>query len=139
MIQYKNRYGDVFTFTRTEDGNILWQGNFEFVRYAYPNVYEEAYQAYIDDGSPEGDMTFEEFQDTIHAYDYKTDQYAIKNRKYAELVFSDQSRIVMVDPSGGPFLMVGMGMGMFDNSFEGLIIKELNKAPEGYLITVQPL
>jgi len=136
MIQYKNRYGDVFTFTRTEDGNILWQGNFEFVRYAYPNVYEEAYQAYVDDGSPEGDMTFEEFQDTIHAYDYETDQYAIKNRKYAELVFSDQSRIVMVDPSGGPFLMVGMGMGMFDNSFEGLIIKELNKVPEGYLITV---
>ena len=139
MIQYKNRYGDVFTFTRTEDGNILWQGNFEFARYAYPNVYEEAYQAYVDDGSPEGDMTFEEFQDTIHAYDFKTDQYAIKNRKYAELVFSDQSRIVMVDPSGGPFLMVGMGMGMFDNSFEGLIIKELNKVPEGYLITVQML
>jgi len=45
----------------------------------------------------------------------------------------------MVDPSGGPFLMVGMGMGMFDNSFEGLIIKELNKVPEGYLITVQML
>ncbi len=139
MVQYKNRYGDIFTFTKTEDGNIMWQGNFEYVRYTYPNIYDDAYQAYIDDGNPEGDMTFEEFQDTIHAYDYKTDQYAIKNRKYAELVFSDQSRIVMVDPSGGPFLMVGMGMGMFDNSFEGLIIKELNQVPEGYLIVVQPL
>lgn len=37
MVQYKNRYGDVFTFTRTEDGNILWQGNFEYIRYSYLN------------------------------------------------------------------------------------------------------
>jgi hypothetical protein len=134
MVQYKNRYRDIFTFTKTEDGNILWQGNFEFVRYAYPNVYEDAYQAYINDGSPEGDMTFEEFQDTIHAYDYKTDQYAIKNRKYAELVFSDQSRIVMIDPSGGPYLTIGSNMGLFDESFKGLFIKGFIKTPEGYLI-----
>jgi nitrous oxide reductase len=134
MVQYKNRYRDIFTFTKTEDGNILWQGNFEFVRYAYPNVYEDAYQAYINDGSPEGDMTFEEFQDTIHAYDYKTEQYAIKNRKYAELVFSDQSRIVMIDPSGGPYLTIGSNMGLFDESFKGLFIKGFIKTPEGYLI-----
>jgi hypothetical protein len=134
MVQYKNRYRDIFTFTKTEDGNILWQGNFEFVRYAYPNVYEDAYQAYINDGSPEGDMTFEEFQDTIHAYDYKTEQYAIKNRKYAELVFSDQSRIVMIDPSGGPYLTIGSNMGLFDESFKGLFIKGFRKTPEGYLI-----
>ena len=139
MIQYTNRYGDISTFTRTEDGNILWQGNFEFARYAHPNIYEAAYQAYIDDGSPEGAMRFEEFQDAIHAYDYETDQYAIKNRKYAELVVSDQSRIVMVDPSGGPFLMVGMSMGKLDDSFKGLTIDEINKVPEGYLITVQML
>ena len=37
MIQYKNRYGDIFTFTKTEDGNILWQGNFEYIRYSYLN------------------------------------------------------------------------------------------------------
>jgi nitrous oxide reductase len=134
MVQYKNRYRDIFTFTKTEDGNILWQGNFEFVRYAYPNVYEDAYQAYINDGSPQGDMTFEEFQDTIHAYDYKTEQYAIKNRKYAELVFSDQSRIVMIDPSGGPYLTIGSNMGLFDESFKGLFIKGFSKTPEGYLI-----
>jgi hypothetical protein len=134
MVQYKNRYRDIFTFTKTEDGNILWQGNFEFVRYAYPNVYDDAYQAYINDGSPEGDMTFEEFQDTIHAYDYKTEQYAIKNRKYAELVFSDQSRIVMIDPSGGPYLTIGSNMGLFDESFKGLFIKGFIKTPEGYLI-----
>ena len=28
--KYRNRYGDIHTFTPTEDGNILWEGNFEY-------------------------------------------------------------------------------------------------------------
>ncbi len=38
-VEYKNRYGDVHTFTKTEDGNILWEGNFEYSRSGCPNVY----------------------------------------------------------------------------------------------------
>ena len=34
---YKNRYGDEFTFTPTEDGNILWEGNFEYNRLGFSN------------------------------------------------------------------------------------------------------
>ena len=33
--KYKNRYGDIHTFTPTEDGNILWEGNFEYSRYGW--------------------------------------------------------------------------------------------------------
>lgn len=33
--KYKNRYGDIFTFTPTEDGNLLWEGNFEYCRYGF--------------------------------------------------------------------------------------------------------
>ena len=32
MVNYENRYGDVFTFTKPEDGNVLWTGPFEIVR-----------------------------------------------------------------------------------------------------------
>jgi len=32
MTEYTNRYGDVFTFTKQEDGNVLWEGNFERVK-----------------------------------------------------------------------------------------------------------
>ena len=32
---YTNRYGDEFTFTPDEDGNLLWEGNFEYHRYGY--------------------------------------------------------------------------------------------------------
>jgi len=31
-MEYRNRYGDVYTFTKQEDGNVLWEGKFEYVR-----------------------------------------------------------------------------------------------------------
>jgi hypothetical protein len=31
-MEFKNRYGDVYTFTKQEDGNVLWEGNFEWMR-----------------------------------------------------------------------------------------------------------
>tara|TARA_R110000796_G_scaffold133705_1_gene249335 strand:+ start:48 stop:380 length:333 start_codon:yes stop_codon:yes gene_type:complete len=30
--KYTNRYGDVYTFTKQEDGNVLWEGPFEVIR-----------------------------------------------------------------------------------------------------------
>jgi hypothetical protein len=32
MIEYINRYRDKFTFTKQEDGNVLWEGSFEMIR-----------------------------------------------------------------------------------------------------------
>ncbi len=32
MTEYTNRYGDVYTFTKQEDGNVLWEGPFDRVR-----------------------------------------------------------------------------------------------------------
>ena len=31
-IEYKNRYGYIFTFGKTEDGNILMEGPFTYMR-----------------------------------------------------------------------------------------------------------
>lgn len=39
--KYKNRYGDEYTFTLQEDGNIKWEGEFKYHRYGFdedPNV-----------------------------------------------------------------------------------------------------
>ena len=41
MVKYKNRYGDVYTFTKQEDGNVLWEGDFEFHRYGKTNNPDE--------------------------------------------------------------------------------------------------
>ena len=46
---YKNRYGDTFTFTLQEDGNVMWEGNFKYCRFGMPNDYTKAYKQYIDD------------------------------------------------------------------------------------------
>ncbi len=43
----------------------------------------------------------------------------------------------MVDPSGGPYMHSGYDMGMFDESFKGMIVKEFKSVPEGYLIIIE--
>jgi hypothetical protein len=32
MSKYTNRYGDVFTFEKNENGNIDWRGDFKYTR-----------------------------------------------------------------------------------------------------------
>lgn len=34
-MEYKNRYGDIFTFEFNERGNIDWKGNFQYVRFGF--------------------------------------------------------------------------------------------------------
>ncbi len=42
-VKYTNRYNDVFTFSKTDDGNILFEGEFKWMRCGWPNVYDRAY------------------------------------------------------------------------------------------------
>ena len=67
MVEYKNRYGDVYTFTKQEDGNVLWEGNFGHVRVGFPNVYKIAYQQYRKDG---GQMNRYDFEEAVHEQIY---------------------------------------------------------------------
>ncbi len=32
MVEYKNRYGDVYTFTKQEDGSVLWEELLELMQ-----------------------------------------------------------------------------------------------------------
>ena len=32
MVRFRNRYGDEYTFTKQKDGNVLWEGDFEYMR-----------------------------------------------------------------------------------------------------------
>tara|TARA_R110001632_G_scaffold225107_1_gene357915 strand:+ start:211 stop:555 length:345 start_codon:yes stop_codon:yes gene_type:complete len=32
-MEYRNRYGDTYTFTKQEDGNVLWEGDFQYCRF----------------------------------------------------------------------------------------------------------
>lgn len=136
--KYKNRYGDVFTFTETEDGNVLWEGNFEFHRFSYPNVYMDAYQAYLND-EPHHDhlLSLSEFKKAVHEYDKETYESTELNRKYSPLVYSDRETIDMVDPSGGPYLSEGYDLGHLGSELKGKVIHSFKNVENGYLIKIK--
>jgi hypothetical protein len=82
-------------------------------------------------------MTMGEFKKAVHEYYPETFKSTPLAKQYAKLVYSDQSRIDMIDPSGGPYMHSGHDMGMFDKSFKGMIIEEFKSSPEGYLIIIK--
>lgn len=122
-VQYRNRYGDIFTFSKTEDGDLLWEGNFEWCRCGWPNVYDDAFKAYNEDG---GDMSLEEFKDKVHEYNYDNSTWTM-DTKYQKLIYSDRNTIDMLDTSGGPYIHSGYDMGMFDKSLEGMIVEKFER------------
>ena len=133
-VEYKNRYGDIFTFTKQENGNILWEGEFKHCRFAWPNVYKNAYQQYRKDG---GQTNIDEFKREIHDGSFDDNERWVPsqiNKQYAKLVYSDTKSICMVDPSGGPYISSGMDMGMFEDEFKGRIVRSFVDVETGYLI-----
>jgi hypothetical protein len=133
-VELKNRYKDIYTFTKTDEG-ILWEGDFKWVRSSWPNNYDKAYEAYCKD--EENPMPLEEFKEKVHYYNRETFEYGELNKKYGSLVSSDLSKIHMVDPSGGPYLTEGTDMRWIDPVFEGLIIDGFKRVETGYLILLK--
>ena len=129
MVEYKNRYGDVYTFTQQDNGNILWEGNFEYCRIGYPNDYNKAYNAYVADG---GKLSFNEFKQSVHEWDDETNTHYYP--KYVTMIESVKDKIDMVDPSGGPYLQSGQDAGTISPQFKGKLIKEFKRFGTGYEI-----
>jgi hypothetical protein len=124
---YTNRYGDVYQFTQLEDGNILWEGPFEYCRVGMPNDYTKAYEAYKANGGTE---PIEKFKDLVYDYDYETKTYKLDIPEVRNLVVPDRTKIDMVDPSGGPYIASGM-------EWMGSIVKELVSHGQGFKIIVE--
>lgn len=126
-----NRYGDEFVFTLLEDGNIQWDGKFEYSRFGFPNDYTDAYRAYTTNG---GLMGLKEFKEEVHRSIYdENDNYVGPSdimRVYGPMVKSKTDVIDMVDPSGGPYLKEGM-------KFWDKTIKEFKPNENGYLIITE--
>lgn len=129
--EYKNRYGDVFTFSEDENHDILWQGNFEFCRFGMPNDYKKAYTAYLNKAKKP--MEFEKFKEEVHTWDDKKQKH--KYPEYVKLVETLRNEISMVDPSGGPYLSRGMSMDSF--GFKDHVIKDFERIDTGYKIVIE--
>lgn len=139
-VNYTNRYGDQFTFTKNDDGDILWEGNFEYCRFGYPNDYKRAYQAYCKDASDAGfeKVHSSDFVELVHESIYDADGNYLHPgpiaMRYGKLVKSITSRFNMIDPSGGPFIKEHMDLGAIAPEFKGLCVLSFHNAPTGYLI-----
>ena len=139
-VNYTNRYGDQFMFTKNDDGDILWEGNFEHCRVGWPNDYTQAYQAYCKDASDAGfeKIHIEEFKQLVHEAVYDEQGNYLHagpiQMQYGKLVGSIKSRFSMVDPSGGPFIEEHMDLGKIAPEFKGLCVRAIQNAPTGYLI-----
>lgn len=140
QAKYENRYGDVFTFTKQEDGNVLWEGDFKYCRFGWPNDYKRAYEAYCKDVGSQGEhpMHIESFKEEVHASVYdENDRWVSRSEigaKYGDLL--DQADYInMVDPSGGPYLKEHMELrvvGMEDA--EDRVIRRFESIEDGYKI-----
>jgi hypothetical protein len=125
---YKNRYGDIYTFTFTSDGNILWEGSFSYTRFAWPNDYTDAYNTYLEQG---GTMPLNEFKKKVHEWDEEKKDY-VMGRELVSLVKSDMTKIDMVDPSGGPYIGTGM-------EWMGKIVVGIEPQEGGYLLVTKDI
>ena len=128
-MEYKNRYGDVFTFEQLENGNIQWSGNFKYCRFGIPNDYSKAWEKFKEDY---GGLDYEEFKDAVHTWDEETNSYVFAD--LLPLVTSKKDVINMVDPSGGPYISEGMDMKLFNlkGTVKGFIDNK-----DGYEIVVE--
>ncbi len=140
MIEYKNRYGDVYTFTKQEDGSVLWEGSFKHCRFGSSNDYSLAYQNYCKDNSGMGitPMHFESFKEAIHEVVYdengKYVEPSVIGKQYQKMVKTNPW-ISMVDPSGGPYLNEHTDLGeFFSDEFDGLCIQSFSSIETGYRI-----
>ena len=132
MKQYKNRYGDVYTFTRDENHDILWEGEFKYCRFSFPNDYTRAYAEYCADEKPT--LCLEEFQKLVHDYDDVKKEHVLGD-KYVRMVDSLTNEISMIDPSGGPYISTGMPLDMF--GFKNYKVKDFKRIDTGYKIITE--
>jgi len=130
-MKYTNRYGDIYTFTLDEDGNILWEGNFEHCRYAFPNDYSKAWELFQEKYNAVF-ISYKVFKDLVHMYDNEKREYVFSN--IVPLIKAIPNKISMVDPSGGPYISAGDSMGELNQAFEGYIVKEFERIDNGYKI-----
>jgi hypothetical protein len=131
---YKNRYGDTFTFTRDENHDILWEGEFKYCRFSMPNDYTRAYEAYLKDNEhTELIMSLELFKKSVHEWDDETNNHHYP--EYVKMVDSLVNEIDMVDPSGGPYISRGMPLDSF--GFKKYVVKDFKRIDTGYKIITE--
>jgi hypothetical protein len=82
MVGYTNRYGEVFTFTKQEDGNVLWEGNFGIIREG-PDFLDPSGGPFIKKGQMLSHMLYgDEMNVIVEGFEKIETGYLIKCKKH---------------------------------------------------------
>lgn len=82
MVEYTNRYGDVFTITKLEDGNVLWEGDFTHMR-AGDDFIDPAGGPYIKAGQMLSHIIYgDEMNVIVESFESVENGYLIKTKKH---------------------------------------------------------
>lgn len=131
---YINRYSDRIVFQQNGDSILMSGYSPEYCRFGWPNDYTKAYEAYCDviyeqpDGVP---MSLDKFKEVVHDYREGTNWIM---KLFGPLVESDKSTYSMFDPSGGPYIGLGLDMKRF--GLEG-IVDRIELTEDKVLLTVK--
>ena len=140
---YKNRYKDEITFEHK--GNTVEMLGGSWFRYGWPNVYDRAYEKYVEsalvDAGLEGNqiLTQEEFEKIL--FITKDEDKYESNALYklfGKYIYSDTDTIDMVDPSGGPYITIGMNLKeFFKKDYQDLIITKIELKENKVTFTIK--
>jgi hypothetical protein len=96
------------------------KGLTEFMRYGFPNVYDKAYDKYVDSALIDAELkinqllTLEEFKEALFVTkDEDSWESNALLKLFGKYIYSDRETIDMVDPSGGPYITVGSNLKYF--------------------------
>lgn len=100
MAKYTNRYGDIYTFTKQDDGNVLWEGSFEHMR-AGDDFIDPSGGPFIKKGQMLSHIIwFEEFNIIVESFERVDTGYIIKCKEH-EYDPNDFSHLEDRDTIGG--------------------------------------
>jgi hypothetical protein len=115
-ITYINRNNDRIKFTQVDKNTIKMEGG-EYFRFALSNDYSHAFNEFCPENVDRIDL--DEFIKRIHDYDYDINQYKYPNLIKFRTLIKSTNKVSMVDPSGGPCLLIGKDMKLF--GLQGII------------------
>ena len=141
---YYNRYRIEITFKHTKNQVVMTgKGITEYMRYGFPNVYNIAYEKYLESAYVDAKLetnqilNAEEFEKVLYVTKdedkYETNALATLFGRY---IYSDRETINMVDPSGGPYLTVGSNLKLFFGDTIDRIIKKIKVGEDKITFTI---
>lgn len=130
--KYINRYDNIYKFIPIDENTILMEGDFTWTRIGWPNDYSLAYEKYLEDG---GTLSIKGFKDVVHEYDDDKGEFLYLS--YIPLITSITNKIDMIDPSGGPYIRVGMPSNLFHPKIKDKVISEIVADKRGYKLILK--